>query len=396
MIGLGTGRDIRVGRQTKAGNLGNIAEELTDHILVNIERQVADEEGVALGADGVTVLLGALVGAGLGVGVVGLAGSEVKVDLATIDLLARHGLVSLGSRGGISKVNVAETTAATSSTVRDNTSADDALAVLESLVQAIIINAPGQAASEESLGATGVGLGIGLGLLGGSIDLLIGLALLRGRGLLSLLLLRGRIVGVGVGIRVGVILGRVSIYSIVFRDRITNLSIGLGGLLLLALGVGVRVGRLSVGLGGTVGLGLGLLLGVRLAVGIRVRLGLGSLLVLLAVGNRLLGGLLLRGLVRIRAVRGLSLRLALLGVRVLLFLRGLLGRRLRLDNLLLLGLLLLLLNLVSGSLGELLRLGLGALRRLGNATLLDRGERLGGLRLLAVLGLRLGHLEMNV
>jgi hypothetical protein len=230
LIGLGTGGDIRVGRQTKAGNLGNIAEELTDHILVNIERQVADEEGVALGADGVTVLLGALVGAGLGVGVVGLAGSEVKVDLATIDLLARHGLVSLGSRGGISEVDVAETTAATSSTVRDNTSADNALAVLESLVQAIIINAPGQAASEESLGAAGVGLSVGLGLLGGSIDLLISLALLRGRGLLSLLLLRGRIVGVGVGIRVGVILGRVSIYTASSSEiRLQTLAAALAG-----------------------------------------------------------------------------------------------------------------------------------------------------------------------
>jgi hypothetical protein len=81
---------------------------------------------------------------------------------------------------------------------------DETLEALESLKEAIVINVPAQAASEQS------GRGIRLGLLGGGINVLVSLALLRLRlGRLGILFFRGRVSAVRilrVGVRVRVVL----------------------------------------------------------------------------------------------------------------------------------------------------------------------------------------------
>jgi uncharacterized protein YjeT (DUF2065 family) len=86
--------------------------------------------------------------------------------------------MGLRGRGGIGKVDVTETTAAARVPLGNDTSADEALAVLEGLVQALVSDAPRQAAGEQGLGALSL---IGLGLLGLGVDLIVSLALLGGR-----------------------------------------------------------------------------------------------------------------------------------------------------------------------------------------------------------------------
>jgi hypothetical protein len=179
------GKDLRVGREANADNLANLAEELVDSVLVNVERQVTDEEGVALGADAVTVALGTVGSTSLGSGLGGTGVGVVKVEGTALKVLALHGIVGLGARLGISEVDIAEALAAAGVLVPDNTSADETLEVLEGLVEGVVIDAPAQAASEQSSRC------VSLGLLGAGVVLIIlSLALLgylRGSLLLRLL-----------------------------------------------------------------------------------------------------------------------------------------------------------------------------------------------------------------
>lgn len=180
--------------------------------MVNIKGQVADEQGVTLGANGVTVSLGAVGGAGLGVGVGGTGVGVVEVDGTATKVLALHGLVRLGARLGVVEVDVTEATAAAAVPLSHDTSAIKTGELLEGLVETIIIDAPTQAADEKGSGA------VSLGLLWGLVDVLLSLALLGGSGL-SLL---------GIGL-VG--LGRIRVIGIV-RVR-ARVRVGVG---LLSLG----------------------------------------------------------------------------------------------------------------------------------------------------------------
>lgn len=184
--------NLRVGRQSDADNGANLVEELSDGVLVNVERQVADEESVALRADGIAVLLGTVGSTGLGSGIVGAGVGVVKVDGTATNILTLHGLVSLGSGLSILEVDITETTAAASSLLSNDTSTNKAVERLESLVQGIVIDAPGQAAGEEG----GSSVAINLSLLSRGINLVVSLALLGSGGILLLLLLIRRVIAV--------------------------------------------------------------------------------------------------------------------------------------------------------------------------------------------------------
>lgn len=156
------------------------------------------------------MLLGTVVGTSLGSGVGRTRVGVVEVDGTALDVLALHGVISLGGLLAVGEVDIAEALAAASVLVVDNTSTDETLEAREGLVQDVVVDAPAQAAGEE--GAGGVGL-LGLRLLGGSVGVIVRLALL-GRRLLSLLGLGGIRIVAAVGVvRVFLIrgfLGRVS------------------------------------------------------------------------------------------------------------------------------------------------------------------------------------------
>lgn len=216
---------LHVGGETDARDLASVAEEGVDGVLVDVEGEVADEESVGLGAQGITVGLSAVIGTLTGVGLGGTSIGVVKVQGTTVNLLALHGLVGSDASLGGTEVNVAEATAAASVLVHDDTSANKAIEVLESLPQSVVVNTPAEAASEESGG-------LSLGLLGSLIDLSIGLALLGGSlgGLgLGLSLIRGLLIGILLLVRVRRVRVGVSLLGL-----IRVIAVGLGLLYLVS------------------------------------------------------------------------------------------------------------------------------------------------------------------
>lgn len=216
------GWDSLISRDTQALNRGNLVEEVGDIVLVGVERKVADEESVALGADDIAVLAGALGSAsGRGRVVVGLAG-KVEAHVAALEegaVLVVEGL--LGVLGGV-EVDVTEAAGAARILVSDNASALDALAVLELLVQSIVVDAPAEVADPEGSALLGSLATLRLVLLGrgeGSLGLLLGLPLLGrllGGGRLLLggpllrLLLRLGLIRVRLLVRVGLVGARLA------------------------------------------------------------------------------------------------------------------------------------------------------------------------------------------
>lgn len=193
--------NLLVSREPQALHLGDAAKELADDVLVRVERQVADEEGVALGTGDVAKLLGAV----SRVVVVRLAGRKVDLDLATINestLLLGMGLLGVGRAG---KVDVSKTLGPAALTVRDDAGTDNLAAELELLLEHGIVNVPAEVAHEQSSGLVRLS-GVRLGLFGRSLLGLISLALFGRRLGLGLLLVRFGTVRVGV---VRVVLGRV-------------------------------------------------------------------------------------------------------------------------------------------------------------------------------------------
>lgn len=211
--------DLRVGRQANAGDLGNLAEESVDSVLVGVERQVTDEQSLGLGANGVTVLLGAVLGTSLVVAVAGgLLAREVDVHGAASEVLSLGGLESGGSGLRVAEVDVAEATAAASLLVGDDAGTGQVGELLEGLVEGVVIDSPGKGANEEGRALVGdVGAGLlarddgviqGLALLGGLLGLGLSLrGFLRVGVLLLLIGVRRVRVGVGVGRLSGAISG---------------------------------------------------------------------------------------------------------------------------------------------------------------------------------------------
>lgn len=84
-----------------------LLEGLGEHVLVGAEGDVADEEGVALGALLVAKVLGAGLGAVLGGGV-GASVGKVNVEFAAVEFDVLLGLVGLGGILGAGEFNVSE------------------------------------------------------------------------------------------------------------------------------------------------------------------------------------------------------------------------------------------------------------------------------------------------
>lgn len=183
-------------------------ESLAEHILVGLEGNVADEEGVGLWVLLVTVGLGAGVGT-LSWSSVVAWGGEVDVGLTTIDQSTLLGSKCLRGIGRVGEFNVTEALGAAGLAVRDDAGTGDLTELLKLAVQPLVINVPGKVTDEEVLG-TSIGGSLSLDLLdGGLLLLVIGLALLGWSGLLSAGLLRIGAVGIRVrtGLRIGARLG---------------------------------------------------------------------------------------------------------------------------------------------------------------------------------------------
>lgn len=142
-----TEADLLLGRQAEALDASNLVEECGDGLLVDLERQVADEQCVALGAQLVIKLLGTFVGTSARV-LLGLAAGEVDSHVTTIQestLLVLEG--SLGVLGAV-EVNVSEATRPTV-LAGDDAGTSDTRALRELLVEEVVINLPAEVADEE-------------------------------------------------------------------------------------------------------------------------------------------------------------------------------------------------------------------------------------------------------
>jgi hypothetical protein len=139
---------LRVSGKSDAGNFADFAEEGVDGVLVNIEGQVANKEGVALRANAVAVLLCAIGSPCLGGGVRRAGVGIVEVNSSAVELLALHRLVGLGGRLGIVEVHIAEATATARGLVVHNTSTLEATKLFEGAVEEIVVGAPAQATSK--------------------------------------------------------------------------------------------------------------------------------------------------------------------------------------------------------------------------------------------------------
>lgn len=192
----GCQENLLLSGQTKALDIGDFVEERGDGLLVHVEGQIAHKEGIALGAQLVVEFLGAIVGT-IGWVVGRLARAKVQSHVATVEeatlLLLESSLRVLRAV----EVDVTETSG--TAVLGDDTSASETLAVLELLVEEIVIDIPAEVASEKG-GALGRSI-FSLGLLGKSLALIISLALLGGS--LGLLLSRLRLGLVRVAVRVG-------------------------------------------------------------------------------------------------------------------------------------------------------------------------------------------------
>jgi hypothetical protein len=197
--------DLLVSRDAEALDLSDLVEESGDGVLVGVEGQVADEESVALRADDIAVLLGAISGTGVGGAIGAGLGSEVETHVTALE--ESTGLLVEGLLGSLAvlEVDVAEAAGPASLLVRDDASADNRRAALELLVQGIVIDAPAEVANPKGgalVGSLAVGNSLCLLGLGGIVRLLLGLPLLGG------LLGGGRLLLSGLGLllrRVGVI-----------------------------------------------------------------------------------------------------------------------------------------------------------------------------------------------
>lgn len=134
------------------------------------------------------MLLGTVVGAGVGGSrVVRSRLGEVEVHSTTLELEALHLLVGSLAGGGGLEVDVAEATRALHVLVGDDSGTVQLIALLEGLVQKVIIDAPAQVTNEKSSDLV-LAAGLSLGLLGRGGRLVVGLALLGRLGSFLLLL----------------------------------------------------------------------------------------------------------------------------------------------------------------------------------------------------------------
>lgn len=206
---LGTA-GLGVSRQTDAEDTTVLAEAVTQSVLRGAEGKVTDEQSVTSGTSLVTERAGTVLGT-VTILVVLTSSGVVKVDGTAVNistLLSGH---SLGGIGSVGELNVTETTGATRVTVSHNAGASELTELAELALEPLLIDVPGQVA-DEKVGGGALRDILSLGLLSSGSGLLIGLALLRGLGVLAIGV-RVRVGGIG-GVRgVGVGVGRVLLDS---------------------------------------------------------------------------------------------------------------------------------------------------------------------------------------
>ena len=168
--------NLLVSWETNVDNSAVSTECLANSVLISLEGQVAQEEGVGRRVGAVTVLSGTTLSLVLGGGVVTRSG-EVNICLTTIDQCTLLGLQSSGGISRVGKLNVTETLGSATLTVRDDTSSSDLTEALELLQQPLVINVPAQVADEQVLCAIILN-SVDLGLLCDWLGLILGLALL--------------------------------------------------------------------------------------------------------------------------------------------------------------------------------------------------------------------------
>lgn len=176
--------DLLLSGQAQALDVGNIVEEGRDGVLINVEGQVTDKDGLTLWAHLIVELLRAIVGAVLEV-VLGLGAGQVDSHVATIEvatLLGLHGSLGVGS--GV-EVDVAESTGTAVILASDDAGVGAAGGALELGEQEGVVDLPAQVANKQSralllsilglvLLGRGLGLIVSLALLGRSLGLLLG------------------------------------------------------------------------------------------------------------------------------------------------------------------------------------------------------------------------------
>lgn len=144
--------DSRVSRKPDVLHLRSLAEELPNLIPADAEGNVADEEGVALGADDVAMLLGPVLNTVPAVTerlVIVASGSIVEPDGAAINLLASHG-VHRRLRGlRVGEVDKAEATAPATLLIGNNTGTHQAIKLAEFPLEPLIINVPAKLSNPE-------------------------------------------------------------------------------------------------------------------------------------------------------------------------------------------------------------------------------------------------------
>ena len=187
---------VAVGGKGDTSDAAVLGEDLLDGIVGAVKGQVAEEESVG----GSAALVAVFVGASVLVRLL-TRSAKVHVQLATIELILVHLLLSLGSVGGISKLDVTKALGAPRLAVSNDTAANDVAEALELAAEPVLINVPAQAANEQVLDTVSGGSGgVGLGFLDGRLSSGFSLALLGW----SLLLLAVGVGRVGSGVRIGI------------------------------------------------------------------------------------------------------------------------------------------------------------------------------------------------
>jgi len=189
-------------------------KSLTEHILVSLEGNVADEESVRLWVLRVTERLSTLIGTLLWCGVV-TGSREVNVGLTTVNESTLLGLESGSGISRVGKLDVTEPLRASRVSVADNASTSDLTELFKLAEEPLIIDIPAQVTDKQVVGSSilSTGRGLGLSLLGWGNLCIICLALL---GWGSLLLLRR----VFRGVRVRVILSSLGCFGVLGVVRV--------------------------------------------------------------------------------------------------------------------------------------------------------------------------------
>jgi hypothetical protein len=159
-----------------------LLEVLGKGVLISVEGDVADEEGLGRRVLDVAELGGAVVLLLLGsLRAVIARGREVDTEATAVELVAVTGLESLGAVLGVGELDVAEALAAAGVAVGDDAHALELAELLELTGEPLLVDVPAEVADKQ------VGGGLLLLAVDNHLDLLLG----RLGGLLGLALLAG-------------------------------------------------------------------------------------------------------------------------------------------------------------------------------------------------------------